>query len=474
MIQNYFVNEILTENAEKMIPSFEAVSSNSNFSLIKIKNAAIIQDCLEDEFFQSFVKTPEGELINAGMWTRSLYHPRGDLSELCENFEPDYSKLRVRKRILAACKNTGKPFIIALYRTGSSENENEEELEKWRQEMFKMNSLHSLIGIYEAADEGERFDEISCSIPTLHLIKRSEHELDDLIPFCEIEVESVRTRLIDYLTGCLNGNQAAAESFILFLVSRPSMRVDGLVDSLFIGKLCVNLCCENTGNSAALELSKILMTLKQFVSGPVVIESNPDAAFTKESIYPCLNVQTGQLNPGAVLQQPDGCILVVDESSLEVGEFKDQAVRNLQALIDLIRQQHVNYDFGMQQVTLKTDMPVVTVSIGKKSVLPFDLRIDCDTVKALKVEEKEALLFRSFLHHCRLINCTVTEEMAVFLEQDYLSLRKSSPLLVNGNPKMNEQEFHRLMNLARLMAVSHGQSELSKTIWEQTKAAYNI
>ena len=46
--------------------------------------------------------------------------------------------------------------------------------------------------------------------------------------------------------------------------------------------------------------------------------------------------------------------------------------------------------------------------------------------------------------------------MAAFLEQDYLNLRKSSPILPNGNPKMNEQEFHRLMNLARLKSVKFG------------------
>lgn len=312
-------------------------------------------------------------------------------------------------------------------------------------------------------------------LPTVHFIKRSEHVFDDLVNVPETQFETVRNKLVDYLTVCLGGSKTAAEALMLSLVSRPSMRVDGLVDSLFIGKLALNLCVKRVEGDCdpAMELVKLLKGIKPFVSGPIRVESSAEGSFTKESIYPRLDVSTGQLRLGAALQQPDGCVLVVDEIGLKEGEFKDQAVCNLQSLIDLIRFQHVNYDFGMQQVPLKTDMPVITVSLEKKSVLPFDLKVECETVRVPEGAAVDDLgVFYAYLHQCRLMNCTVTEEMANFLEQDYLSLRKSSPLLPNGNPKMNEQEFHRLMNLARLNAVSRGRNVLDREIWEETKLRY--
>ena len=128
----------------------------------------------------------------------------------------------------------------------------------------------------------------------------------------------------------------------------------------------------------------------------------------------------------------------------------------------------------MQQITLKTDMPVILVSLTKKSVLPFDLKVECESIHCVEgVDDADLNLFRSYLHHCRALTCQVDEEMAEYLEKEYLNLRKSSPLLENGNPKMNEQEFHRLINLARLLAISRGRRELSKEIWTECVSLYN-
>jgi hypothetical protein len=475
VIQGHFNDNVLTEECIQLVPSLFEAAEGVNSCMVKVSSATVIQDCLEDEFYQPAIEHHESKTkINSGLWTRSIHDPRGVID--LGTYEPaGYSDLQVRKRLLATCTETGKPFVVALYRRGASE----EEWEKWRQETFKMNSLHNLIGIYEEASssvhgDGE-FEDPNCNYPTLHLIKSCEHRVLGLVPIHD-DVSGIRARLLDYLCKCFGeGDSAssASEALLLCLVSRPSMRVDGLVDSLFIGKLSLNLCIKGSSASTAVcELVSLLRALKPFVSGPVKVESTPEGAFTKTSIYPRLDVQSGQLLPGAALQQPDGCVLVIDETGLCEGEFKDQAVCNLQALIDLIRLQHVTYDFGMQQVSLKTDMPVISVSQSKKSVLPFDLQVNCDGFAFHAASNEDLCVFRSFLEHCRLLTCAVDEDMASFLEQDYLALRKSSPLLPNGNPKMNEQEFHRLMNLARLSAISEAQTTLTKSIWERTKALH--
>jgi len=435
-----------------------------------MSNATIIQDCIEDEFYQSTIKVSKN-MVNSGLWTRSIYDPEG-LVDFSSSEPTGYTDFQVRKRMLAACKNTGKPFVVAMYRRGASEDE----WEKWRQETFKMNSLHGLIGIYEEAFEGDEVDDQNLNnLPTLHLLKSFKHEIPDLIAIPDGQEQVIRSQMVQYLSNCFGTDDSSiAESLLLCLVSRPSMRVDGLVDSLFIGKLTLNLSFKATEGPqvSVTEFTRLLKAIKPLVAGPVKLESGIESDFTKTSVYPRLDLQSGQLVPGAVLQQPDGCVLIIDETVLSEGEFKDQAVCNLQALIDVIRLQQVNYDFGMQQVTLKTDMPVISISHSKKSILPFDLRVECDCFTFCPIEDEKISLFRSYLEHCRGLTCSVDEEMATFLEHDYLALRKASPLLPNGNPKMNEQEFHRLMNLARLTAISEAQTNLSQEIWERTKTQY--
>ena len=477
-IQEHFHNEILTVESEKKIPYFAPEVKNN--SLVKVSMATIIQDCIEDEFYQPSIKTEGNLVINSGLWTSSMYDPNGLLTDISAH-ETDYSKLKVRKRLLATCKTTEITFILSIYRQGG--HGTDEEWENWRQEIFKMNSVHELIGIYESQEsqvsqESQESQESSEEVfPTIHLIKRSEWKFDNWnsTVISIDEFEGIRSRLLKYLSDCLGGSNVAAEALMLSLVSRPSMRVEGLLDSLFVGKLTLNLCVKDSDPQIGCNLSDILKGIKPFVSGPVHVNSDPNLLFAKESIYPRLNVQTGQIIPGALLQQPDGCILIVDESGLKEGEeFKDQAFCNLRALIDLIRFQHVNYDFGMQQVQLNTDIPVITVSCGgKKSVLPFELKVDCDTVKKAEASEEELKQFAAYLNRCRSMDCVVSETMTPFLEQAYVALRKSSDILKISKPKMNEEEFHRLMNLARLYGVSHGKNELTTEIWYQSRQFYN-
>lgn len=442
-----------------------AISSAADGSLARV-SAIIHQDCLEDEYFQATI-TLNDSIINTGLWTRFPHDPKGLLNDSSLNLEPDYTSLQCRKRLLAQCLDTKTRFILALYNSHGSE----EEWEKHRQEVFKMNTLHDFIGVLEHAElEGESDEP---SLPVLHVIKASAHT-GRLPQFNPTEnVSEIRIKLLSVLTEVFSGNELAAEAMLMSLVSRPAMRVNGLVDSLFIGKFTLNLCVEQE-HGASDHLCALLKQLKPFVAGPIKISNDPaneaTQAFSSSPLYPRYDTQTGHLSP-SILQQPDGCVLVVDETGITTGDFKDQAVVNLQALIDLIRHQQVNYDFGMQQVAIKTDMPVVLVS-KSAAVLPCDYKVSCQAIRSIHLSHEESQLFSSFLEYCRQLNCQIDEEMAKFLEQDYIALRKASPLLPNGNPKMNEQELHRLINFARLRATSNGSSQLDRQVWEETKARF--
>lgn len=445
-----------------MIPG---ISSAANGSLARV-SAIIHQDCLEDEYFQPTI-TLNDSIVNTGLWTRFPHDPKGLLNNCSLNLEPDFTRLQCRKRLLAQCLKSKTRFIVALYNS----HESEEEWEKYRQEVLKMNSLHDFIGVLEHA-------ELECepeepNLPVLHVIKASAHS-GHLQEFDQIEtISEIRSKLMSVLTGAFSGSEQAAEAMLMSLVSRPAMRVNGLVDSLFIGKFTLNVCVEQD-TDASDNLFALLKQLKPFVAGPIKISNNPanevSKAFAASPLYPRFDSQTGHLS-SSVLQQPDGCVLVVDETGITTGDFKDQAVVNLQALIDLIRHQQVNYDFGMQQVAIKTEMPVVLVS-KSAAVLPCDYKVSCQAVRSIDLSPEDSLLFSSYLEYCRQLNCQIDEEMAKFLEQDYIALRKASPLLPNGNPKMNEQELHRLINFARLRSISNGSAQLDRQIWEETKARY--
>lgn len=460
------MENLLTPEGLSSIPQFSTASPGS---LVRV-SAIIQQDSLEDEYYHPTI-TVNGCRVNTGLWTRFPHDPNGILSD--EAFEGvDMKGLQCRKRALAQCLDSNRRFILAFY----NDHEDEESWEKWRQQVLKMNSLHDFVGILEHSDAEAETGSDELQLPVIHLIRCAEFVASQAATIDVNSISEIRSKLLSIFTEATGGgSEAAAEALLMSLVSRPAMRVNGLVDSLFIGKFVLNISVEEDVGSAAQNIAHLVRQLKPFVAGPVQVSNDPaleaTKAFASAPLYPRFDSQTGLLSQ-SVLQQPDGCVLVVDETLIVAGEFKDQAVCNLQALIDLIRHQQVNYDFGMQQVAIKTDMPVVLVSSRSGSVLPSDFKVTCRTVKPVTLSPEESQMFRSALEHLRNLNFQIDEEMANFLEQDYVALRKASPLKPDGNPKMNEQELHRLINLARLRAISLGEASLSRQHWEEAKQRY--
>ena len=194
-----------------------------NGLLVKVSSGTIVQDCLEDEFFQPFIRVKDDDsIVNTGLWTRYIYDP---LEKIDPNsgHEPVLNNLQVRKRMLACCTKTGKLFIVALYR--KDKNETDEDWEKWRQETFKMNSVHNLIGLLEVNEneseikENDDSNENEFNLPTLHLIKRSDHLIENLVEIKEENVGEIRVKLMNYLETCFKKNKIAAEALMLSLVS---------------------------------------------------------------------------------------------------------------------------------------------------------------------------------------------------------------------------------------------------------------
>lgn len=88
-------------------------------------------------------------------------------------------------------------------------------------------------------------------------------------------------------------------------------------------------------------------------------ESLDGAAFT-----PTFNAETNELEKG-YLQMVRGTHLILDETKLAECQFSEKATRNIQRIVELLEHQHVTFDFGVQSVQIKTDLPVLSVSLGK-------------------------------------------------------------------------------------------------------------
>ena len=110
MIQNYFEKEILTEEAIECLPDFSTLNHPTSSLMVKLDEIMIIQDCIEDEFYQPLIKGSDGILINSGLWTRSIYEPEGYTASPVNMSEMNFKEFQVRKRLMAICKKTGKPF----------------------------------------------------------------------------------------------------------------------------------------------------------------------------------------------------------------------------------------------------------------------------------------------------------------------------------------------------------------------------
>jgi hypothetical protein len=455
------VHARLREEISSQRATVPKYSTGLNRCIANIERCMIVQDSLEEELFVPFVACATGSVINSGLWTSTFYEPEG-VSEAIVEPTDMMSNLHARKRLLAQCLESGQRFIVTCY----NDFESEAEWEAWRADTFKLSTVHDMTGIVEVFEsevlEGD--EGLQPELPILHLIQTEPACM--VTPAFSGSFAAAHSELLEWLAKSFGDSidgKLAAEALVLALIAKPSLRVNGLVDSLFIGKFALNVAVQEEGPQSVTALLALLKALCPQVAGPLAVNNLPEnAAFNSVPIYPQMDAETSLLSV-SMLQQPEGTPLLVDETGLGVGEFKDQAVRNLQAVVDLIRHQQIPFDFGMQQVLIKADMPVIAVS-GGKSILPNDCSVSVPFVSV--PEEPAPLQARAYVAACRSGSCVVGESMAGFLESDYLLLRKERP------QDFDEQEFHRLINIARLRAISQGMSELSESLWSETKGMF--
>lgn len=180
------------------------------------------------------------------------------------------------------------------------------------------------------------------------------------------------------------------------------------------------------------------------------------------TLSPSFNADTAELEKGR-LQLAKGTHLVLDETKLAECQFSERATKNIQALLELLDHQHVAFDFGVQCVQIKTDLPILSVSSGKP-ILPIAWSVKAKLISVDPANGDRMTEWRSYISHAKEAEVALSEDVGRQLENEYVGLRKA-------DKRMDENEFSKVLNLAKLLAKTDLRTAFS---WEHWTRAYEI
>ncbi|XP_062851647.1 mini-chromosome maintenance complex-binding protein isoform X2 [Trichomycterus rosablanca] len=287
----------------------------------------------------------------------------------------------------------------------------------------------------------------------------------DFLNSVQGEMASVRAELLAYLTHVFLGDALAAEYLILHLISTVYARRDVLP----LGKFTLNVSGCPHSSPYTEQLYHVIQQLVPSSYRLCMSLHNMNI----QRMVPRKDYTANRLVSGS-LQLARNTSLVLDETQLEQGQLDTAGVRNITALGNLITWQKVDYDFNYHQMEFPCNINVLIMSEGR-SLLPCDCQIHLrptvnppDLLEHLKAVQHSQLpsqlnKYRVYLTVARSLDYSITEEITKAVEEDFVEMRKDDPQSVSA------EDLHRLLVMARLLALSHGQTTLSRDGWIKAK-----
>ena len=179
------------------------------------------------------------------------------------------------------------------------------------------------------------------------------------------------------------------------------------------------------------------------------------------------------LMSSGALQLAAGTQLLADETVMQSGQLNEAGLRNLAALQNVMQNQKLGYDFQFFTMDQQTDVPVTILSTARtmlkgvgEVVVPLQptapLAMNSDAVAATVVNGNGVESARRYLCAVRAASgeFSIPETVAEVLEKDLAGAKQKDSSLT---PAI----FHQWLNLARLLAVSYGEKELTQERWSQ-------
>ncbi|KAI8091541.1 mini-chromosome maintenance replisome factor-domain-containing protein [Thamnidium elegans] len=344
-------------------------------------------------------------------------------------------------------------------------------------ESVKVGQLIEVIGIRGQDMTQQQNDEteldsaldLFSDIPVLHAIAFNNLNAINSYPSLgnvTHQTPQIRAQLIDYISSVLCNDTLVAEFVLLQLLSRVTVKNRGLK----IGNFTLNIsgfpAHQTTEqdkktplltlyNPASKAFSDVLDTLNvHTVQIPLTIDGLNNTKFTPKSINE--NLEAG------ILQLVDGTVVLVDETVLEEGQLVDAGVRNFQALNDVILNQTLTYEFPYSQYQFDTDLNVISLSTSK-SMLPnhCSIHLSMNNSNENRVQPSNETLdtFRQFIHSAKYSSYDIPEQVSEYIQTRFVNERKAATESKTELP--TQEELMLRMNLARLAAVSFGETSLS-------------
>jgi hypothetical protein len=278
-----------------------------------------------------------------------------------------------------------------------------------------------------------------------------------LTPELRARGAELKSAIVAHLAAPLGGDALAAEYVLSTLVSRVHSRTDAMA----LGKHGTTLLGAPEGGFVARALAAAIAQIAPCVAHlPLSISSLNARPWTPRKDYATNRLRSGPL------QLAPGTALVLDETALTAGQLGEIGVRNIHALRDLVATQELEYDFQYHQMRVPVDVAVVTVSASRRDGViqgadaRVPLRMIREPAESPELDETLRAEMREFVARARGSDHSIDAASSAEIESAMVAAR-------SGDEKITQETFHRWLTMARLAALSGGETELTIKHWNR-------
>ncbi|KAG1882914.1 putative alanine racemase-domain-containing protein [Suillus subluteus] len=303
-------------------------------------------------------------------------------------------------------------------------------------------------------------------VPSLHVLCHKVQSTDDASP--TEELATVRDDLIKWIADeALGGDEVAAQWLVLELSAKVYTRATPLLPP----SLTLSRFPSPTPSSPALPTLHHVLSdlLPQYLTVPLSLDLLNKESFSPES-------KDEDLHSG-YLQVPHGTTLLLTENGVQEGKLVEKGIMNIRAVQEVMDAQTLEYSFPFSKFTFPTDIVTIVLCDGRKSAFfQTGFTIPLETKPSLrdnlykprdqiKIPDTAKLAsYRSFLAAAKQCFGTVqvAEETSQHIQEDFVRQRQE-------DPSITADDLIHLMKVARLLAASMLEREVTVDIWETSK-----
>ncbi|KAG1748962.1 putative alanine racemase-domain-containing protein [Suillus paluster] len=303
-------------------------------------------------------------------------------------------------------------------------------------------------------------------VPSLHVLCHKLQSTGDTPPAKELT--TTRDDLIKWIADeALGGDEVAAQWLVLELCAKVYIRATPLL----LPSLTLSRFPSPAPSSSALPTLHYILSdlLPQYLTVPLSLDLLNKENFSPES-------KDEDLHSG-YLQVPHGTTLLLTENNVHEGKLVEKGIMNIKAIQEVMDAQTLEYSFPFSKFPFPTDIVTIVLCEGWKSAffqtgftVPLEIKssLEADLYKPrdqIKLPDTVKLAaYRSFLAAAKQCYGTVqvAEETSRHIQEDFVRHRQE-------DPSITADDLIHSMKVARMLAASMLEREVTIDIWERSK-----